>query len=107
FTASPAEDYEPPQIDENDAAALCYTSGTTGMPKGVVYSHRSMVLHTLCASLPDSHDVKQTDCVLPAVSMFHVNAWGIPYCAVMAGAKLVLPGQYLDGESLLDLLDKE
>jgi fatty-acyl-CoA synthase len=107
FTASPAEDYEPPQIDENDAAALCYTSGTTGMPKGVVYSHRSMVLHTLCASLPDSHDVKQTDCVLPAVSMFHVNAWGIPYCAVMAGAKLVLPGQYLDGESLLDLLDQE
>jgi fatty-acyl-CoA synthase len=107
FLKLATRDYEFPQIDENEAAALCYTSGTTGLPKGVAYSHRSMVLHTLCAALPDNHGLQQKDCVLPAVAMFHVNAWGIPYCATMIGAKLVLPGQHLDAHSLLELLQEE
>lgn len=100
-------DYEFPSLEENEAAAMCYTSGTTGRPKGVVYSHRTMMLHALCASLPDNNDLSQADCVLPAVAMFHVNAWGIPYSAVAVGAKLILPGQFLDGNSLLELLESE
>src|SRR5580698_5370514 len=84
-------DYEFPQMNEDEAAALSYTSGTTGLPKGVVSSHRSIVLHSLCAALPENHSLQQKDCVLPAVAMFHVNAWGIPYAAAMTGAKLVLP----------------
>jgi fatty-acyl-CoA synthase len=107
FLKLATRDYNFPEIDENEAAALCYTSGTTGLPKGVMFSHRSIVLHTLCASLPDNHGMRQEDCILPAVAMFHVNAWGIPYCAAMTGAKLVLPGQYLDADSLLELMEQE
>jgi fatty-acyl-CoA synthase len=96
-----------PAIDENDAAAMCYTSGTTGRPKGVVYSHRSIVLHTLATAWVDCLGMSNRDCVCPVVPMFHVNAWGVPYTAVMAGAKLALPGPHLDAVSLLDLYESE
>lgn len=93
--------------DENDAAAICYTSGTTGQPKGVVYSHRALVLHALSLSLPDNFAISRMDAVLPAMSMFHANAWGIPHAAVMNGSKLVFPGPNLQPEALLDLLSAE
>ncbi|MEO7127808.1 MAG: AMP-binding protein, partial [Rhodoferax sp.] len=81
--------------DENDPVAMCYTSGTTGRPKGVVYSHRSTVLHTLVASLGDFWGLRGTDVVLPVTPMFHANSWGMPYGAVMMGVKLVFPGPHL------------
>jgi fatty-acyl-CoA synthase len=93
--------------DERRAAAMCYTSGTTGRPKGVVYSHRSLVLHSLVAALPDQLGVGARDTVLPVVPMFHANAWGMPYIAAFAGAKLVLPGPLLDPVNVLDLLAEE
>ena len=96
-----------PSIGERRAAAMCYTSGTTGRPKGVVFSHRALVLHSLVAALPDVHGVSSRDVILPAVPMFHVNAWGLPYTAAMTGAALVLPGPRLDPVSLLDLLTSE
>ncbi len=96
-----------PVFDENTAAALCYTSGTTGHPKGVLYSHRSTVLHALAGALPDSNHCAATDVILPVVPMFHVNAWGLPYIACLVGAKLVLPGPRLDGESLYTLMEAE
>lgn len=96
-----------PPIDERRAAAMCYTSGTTGRPKGVVYSHRALVLHSLVAAMPDVHGVSSRDVILPAVPMFHVNAWGLPYTAALAGAALVLPGPRLDAVSILDLLESE
>jgi fatty-acyl-CoA synthase len=96
-----------PEIDERQAAAMCYTSGTTGRPKGVVYSHRALVLHSLCAALPDALGVGANDAVLPVVPMFHANAWGLPFACAMTGAKLVLPGPRLDAASVLDLLDVE
>jgi len=96
-----------PELEERQAAAMCYTSGTTGRPKGVVYSHRSMVLHSLNAALPDTLGVSSRDTILPVVPMFHANAWGLPYAAAFAGSALVLPGPKLDPVSVLDLLADE
>jgi fatty-acyl-CoA synthase len=96
-----------PDLAENSAAMICYTSGTTGNPKGVVYSHRSTVLHTLAACARDAMGIGEDDVVLPVVPMFHAAAWGLPYMATMTGAKLVFPGVHLDPESLLDLMEKE
>lgn len=97
-----------PQIDERAAAALCYTSGTTGHPKGVLYSHRSTLLHAMIGLTPDVLDISRNDCVLPVVPLFHVNAWGIPYAAPMVGAKIVMPGPKMgDGETLYGLLTEE
>jgi fatty-acyl-CoA synthase len=104
---SDAEPMRWPELDERRAAAMCYTSGTTGRPKGVVYSHRSLVLHSLVAALPDQLGVSSRDTILPVVPMFHANAWGLPYTAAFAGAKLVLPGPRLDQVSVLDLLADE
>ena len=99
--------YEWPSFDENTASGLCYTSGTTGNPKGVLYSHRSTLLHTMAAALPDCLGAGATDVILPVVPMFHVNSWGIVYLAPMTGAKLVLPGAGLDGKSLYELFESE
>ena len=99
--------YEWPVFDEWTAAGLCYTSGTTGNPKGVLYSNRSHVLHAYAASLPDIFDCSARSVILPVVPMFHVNAWGIPYFATMNGAKLVFPGAALDGKSLYELFESE
>src|SRR5262249_18826284 len=100
-------EFEWPTFDENTASSLCYTSGTTGNPKGALYSHRSTVLHTYAAALPDTFNCSARDVILPVVPMFHVNAWGLPYAACMVGAKLVLPGPWLDGKSLHDLFEAE
>ena len=101
------EDYVWPGFDENTASALCYTSGTTGRPKGVLYSHRSTVLHAYAVALPDVLGMHATDRILPVVPMFHVNAWGIPYATALTGAALVLPGRHLDGASMAALLNAE
>ena len=105
--AASDDDYEWPQFDENTASALCYTSGTTGRPKGALYSHRSTVLHAYAIALPDVLDMRATSRILPVVPMFHVNAWGIPYAAALTGATLVLPGRHLDGPNLTRLLNQE
>jgi len=99
--------YDWPVFDEKSAATLCYTSGTTGNPKGALYSHRSTLLHAWAVALPDSLSVSARDCILPVVPMFHVNAWGLPYAAAMTGAKLVFPGPALDGKSVYELLESE
>nr|WP_199267941.1 fatty acid--CoA ligase [Mycolicibacterium smegmatis] len=96
-----------PDIDENSAAAMCYTSGTTGNPKGVVYSHRSSYLHSLNTCTANALDVSCGDVVLPIVPMFHANAWGLPYAALMAGAGLVMPDRFLDGASLIELIETQ
>ena len=96
-----------PEIDERRAAAMCYTSGTTGRPKGVIYSHRALVLHSLVIALPDAFAISARSVILPVVPMFHVNAWGLPYAAAFTGASLVLPGPRLDAVSILDLLASE
>ncbi len=105
--AAESETYAWPQFDERSAAALCYTSGTTGNPKGALYSHRSTMLHAWAGALPDSLNLSARDSILPVVPMFHVNAWGIPYGAAMTGAKLVFPGAALDGKSVYELMESE
>ncbi len=96
-----------PELSENDVMGMCYTSGTTGKSKGVAYSHRAIALHSLAAALADTLAISRSDTVLPVVPMFHANAWGIPFAAVMVGAKLVMPGPHLDAISLLDLFERE
>ena len=105
--AAQNDDYSWPDFDENTAAALCYTSGTTGNPKGVLYSHRSTVLHAMASCMKDVLGLSSQECVLLIVPMFHASGWGVPYSAAMAGAKLVLPGASLDGHSVCDLLNSE
>src|SRR4051794_23615894 len=107
FIANEAPSFTPGPIDENDAAGLCYTSGTTGKPKGVLYSHRAIVLHSLVSAMPDAFGLGQHDVVMPVVPMFHVNAWGLPFTSVAVGAGLVFPGPHLDAASLLDLAAAE
>ncbi|MFZ6732309.1 3-(methylthio)propionyl-CoA ligase [Undibacterium sp. Ji42W] len=102
-----SDDFNWPVFDENSASSLCYTSGTTGNPKGALYSHRSTILHSYGSSLPDGLNVSARDSVLPVVPMFHVNAWGLPYSAPLNGAKLVFPGPHLDGKSLYELFEQE
>lgn len=96
-----------PVLDEDTACALCYTSGTTGNPKGVLYSHRSTLLHAMASCMPDALSLSACDTVLPVVPMFHVNAWGLPYSAPISGSKLVFPGPHLDGKNLFDLFEQE
>jgi fatty-acyl-CoA synthase len=98
-------DFDWPVIEENSAAAMCYTSGTTGNPKGVVYSHRSSFLHSMAACTVNGIGVGSSDRVLPIVPMFHANAWGLPYAALMAGADLVLPDRHLDARSLIHMVE--
>jgi fatty-acyl-CoA synthase len=105
--AAQDDDYGWPELDELTASSMCYSSGTTGNPKGVLYSHRSTVLHAWASAIPDMLGIAARDSVMPAVPMFHVNAWGLPYSATMVGAKLVMPGMKMDGESLHELIDTE
>jgi fatty-acyl-CoA synthase len=99
--------FEPPVLAESDPAAMCYTSGTTGRPKGVVYSHRAIVLHSFAGAMTDGVGCSHRATIMPVVPMFHVNAWGMPFTATMVGAKLVMPGPHLDAENLLDLMVRE
>ncbi len=105
--AAAPPDYDWPQLDENDAVAMCYTSGTTGNPKGAVYSHRGMFLHSMMMCLADTAGIAERDVVLPVVPMFHANAWGLPYAATLAGSTQVYPGQFMDGKSLAELIQNE
>jgi 3-(methylthio)propionyl---CoA ligase len=107
LVAAESDDYVWPELDEETAAGLCYTSGTTGHPKGVLFSHRSTVLHAMAGCLPDAKGYSAQSVILPIVPMFHVNAWGIPYSAPLVGAKLVFPGAGLDGKSLYELFESE
>ncbi len=94
-------------FDEKQAAAMCYTSGTTGRPKGALYSHRSTVLHSMMVAMGNTFALSEEDCVLPVVPMFHVNAWGLPFASVLVGAKLMMPGPHLDPDSMLEDLEQE
>ena len=107
LVAAQDDSFEWPSFDERTAACLCYTSGTTGNPKGVLYAHRSTVLHAYAAALPDALNLSARDVVLPVVPMFHVNAWGLPYSCALTGTKLVMPGPHLDGKSLHELFEAE
>src|SRR5271167_1886620 len=102
-----SDDFVYPKIDENQGAAMCFTSGTTGRSKGVVYSHRALVLHSLNCLGVDSFGISMHDTVMPVASLFHANGWGIPFTAAVAGAKLVLPGPFADAEGILDLMEQE
>ncbi len=105
--AEAGDDFRYPAIDEDDGAAMCFTSGTTGQSKGVIYSHRAIVLHSFAEGLADTFGIGHFDTVLPVAPMFHANAWGLPYTCAMVGARLVLPGPHLDAESVLDLIQNE
>jgi fatty-acyl-CoA synthase len=105
--AAAPKDFRYPQIGENDGAAMCFTSGTTGFSKGVIYSHRALVLHSFAEAMADALALSQHDTVLPVAPMFHANAWGLPYTCVMTGARLILPGPSVDGESVLNLMRDE
>jgi len=105
--AQAGDDFRYPSLDENDGAAMCFTSGTTGFSKGVIYSHRALVLHSFACAMADSFAISNHDTVMPVAPMFHANAWGMPYTCVMTGARLVLPGPNVDPESVLDLLAQE
>ena len=105
--ADESNEYDWPVFDENTASSLCYTSGTTGNPKGVLYSHRSTLLHTWIVSSGNVGKISSSSVILPVVPMFHVNAWGIPYASAMFGAKLILPGPLMDGASIYELIDLE
>ena len=107
LASADASRFDPPEIDEHRAAALCYTSGTTGRPKGVLYSHRAIVLHSFAAGLRDGLAIGEDDTILPIVPMFHVNAWGLPFTGALFGANQVFPGPYLDPLSVLDLIVSE
>ena len=107
FLATGDEGFEWPELDERAAAGMCYTSGTTGNPKGVVYSHRSMVIHALLSAQPNAADIAERDTVMSGVPMFHVNAWGLPYSCTMAGASQVFCDRFLDPDRLIELLDSE
>ena len=100
-------DFQWAEFDENTASGMCYTSGTTGHPKGVLYSHRSNVLHAYIAALPDSKGICSRDVVLPVVPMFHANGWWLAFSAPMVGANLVMPGAKMDGASIYELLNTE
>jgi len=102
-----AATFEQPALDEQQAAAMCYSSGTTGRPKGALYSHRAIVLHSMASAMADALALGERDVVLPVVPMFHVNAWGLPFTSTMAGATQVMPGPFLDAPSLLELLAQE
>lgn len=101
------DDFKWSIFDKRTASSLCYTSGTTGNPKGVLYTHRSTILLSYAVAMADTLAISASDVTLPVVPMFHVNAWGVPYAAVMVGSKLVLPGPGLDGANLLELIEKE
>lgn len=105
--ATESTQIEWPEIDERSASGLCYTSGTTGHPKGVLYSHRSTVLHSMAIAQPDNLSLSALDCVMPAAPLYHAQSWGLPYAACMVGSKFVLPGRHLDGEHLLELIREE
>lgn len=106
-TAGEDPSWQAPVVDENQAAGMCYTSGTTGRPKGVVYSHRSLVLHSFGSALPSTLNLQESDRVLPVVPMFHVNAWGLPFTLTLVGATMIMPGPHMAPDALLDLYEKE
>src|SRR5260221_2631123 len=107
FIQEDASDFQYPDLNENEPLGMCYTSGTTGRPKGVTYSHRALVLQSMVECMPIALNIGQFDVLLPVVPMFHVNAWGLPFACTMTGTKLVMPGPHLDAVSVLDLFDQE